>query len=164
MIVHLPSSWVLLLDVVAWFGLSLGVSYLYYRIDAHHFDHDDWLTKERRFEQHATFYKRFLFVMKWKELLPDGSGILRRGFAKKRLQHKDEAYLEQFIRESRRAEWTHVVAVCCIPLFLIWNTWLDECIILAYGLIANVPCILVQRFNRVRLRRIVHRRTNIKVD
>lgn len=162
MVWHLSSIWVLILDFAAWFAISIGVSYSFYRIADVKFTQDDWLTKPRAFERTNALYKKTFFIMRWKSLLPDGSGILRKGFQKKRLLSNEESYLNQFVLESRRAEWTHVVSILFIPLFLLWNTWIDEAIITLYGLVVNVPCILAQRYNRFRLTRVIARMQRLR--
>ena len=49
------------------------------------------------------------------------------------------------------------VPVLFIPLFMAWNPWWADLVMIAYALIANLPCILVQRFNRARMQQSLDR-------
>ena len=37
------------------------------------------------------------------------------------------------------------------PVFLLWNPWWLGLLMFAYAVIANLPCLIVQRYNRARL-------------
>ncbi|MCF7734052.1 MAG: hypothetical protein K9N23_20380 [Akkermansiaceae bacterium] len=38
-----------------------------------------------------------------------------------------------------------------------WNSWWADAVMAAYAIAANLPCILAQRYNRLRLRRLLAR-------
>jgi glycosyl-4,4'-diaponeurosporenoate acyltransferase len=59
--------------------------------------------------------------------------------------------LRRFVLETRRGETCHWLAILFTPLFLLWNPWWGFAVNLAYALLANVPCIVAQRYNRARL-------------
>ena len=42
----------------------------------------------------------------------------------------------------------------CLPIFFIWNPPWARWVMTVYALAANLPCILVQRYNRFTLNRI----------
>jgi glycosyl-4,4'-diaponeurosporenoate acyltransferase len=65
--------------------------------------------------------------------------------------------LNRFVTETRRAEATHWVLLAAGPLFLLWNPWGLGLVMIAYAVVANVPCLVVQRYNRARLLRVVER-------
>lgn len=44
-------------------------------------------------------------------------------------------------------------ALAFVPLFFLWNPWWADLVIVAYAIAANVPCIVAQRYNRVRFQR-----------
>ncbi|MFU8795930.1 MAG: glycosyl-4,4'-diaponeurosporenoate acyltransferase, partial [Dehalococcoidia bacterium] len=90
-------------------------------------------------------------------LLPDGAAVFKGGFRKKRLGKTDAAYVERFIRETCRAELTHWAIILLSSIFFIWNQWWVGMIMVAYGIVTNVPCIVTQRYNRIRLRRMYRR-------
>ena len=69
----------------------------------------------------------------------------------------DPDYLRRFIRETWRGELCHWLAIGGAPVFLLWNPWWGDLIIVAYALAANLPCILAQRYNRARFQRLLAR-------
>jgi glycosyl-4,4'-diaponeurosporenoate acyltransferase len=50
-----------------------------------------------------------------------------------------------------RTSLTHWAIAALGPVFFLWNPWWLALALLGYGLVANVPCLLVQRYNRARL-------------
>jgi len=102
-------------------------------------------------ERGGKTYRSALRIKKWKRLLPDGIGVFKGGFKKKHLENAGAAYLERCILETCRAEFTHWVILVLAPIFFVWNEWWIGLIMVAYGLATNVPCIIAQRYNRMRL-------------
>jgi glycosyl-4,4'-diaponeurosporenoate acyltransferase len=148
-----------LLDVVAWGVFHAGTGYLVHRLPARRFEHDTWLTKPRRFEDDGAFYVRRLRIKRWKRHLPEAGALFAGGFDKKHLRSTDMVYLLTHARETRRAELGHWLAAACAPLFLLWNPWPVVVVMVGYAVAANGPCIAAQRYNRLRLHRIVRLRT-----
>lgn len=97
------------------------------------------------------------FLRKWKHLLPDGAAWFAGGFRKGALESSDPEYLLRFITETRRGESCHWTAAtfCLVPL--LWNPWWGALVIGGWAIAGNLPCILLQRSNRLRLARAVHR-------
>lgn len=95
-------------------------------------------------------------MQRWKGLLPDGASWLG-GRSKKNVASRTFTELTTFAIETRRAEVAHWCMLLCTPVFYVWNPrW--ACIIMtAYGVAANLPCILVQRANRIKVARILER-------
>ena len=62
-----------------------------------------------------------------------------------------------FVRETRRAELGHWWALACSPLFVLWNPPLAAALLVAYGVLANLPFILIQRYNRLRTQSVLAR-------
>jgi len=72
-------------------------------------------------------------------------------FDKSHLTRFDRDYLARFILETCRAELAHVLPFLFYPLCLLWNPWPANLIMFLYAVLANVPFILIQRYNRARL-------------
>lgn len=111
----------------------------------------------RASERDRRCYERVLRIKAWKDALPEAGSLFRGGFSKRRLVRHDRAYLERFVRETRRAERAHWAILALSPVFFAWNPWWLAVAMLGYGVVANVPCILVQRYNRARLERALRR-------
>ena len=58
------------------------------------------------------------------------------------------SYLSRFVAETRRGELAHWIMMACVPVFFLWNpAWVWPIMVL-YAIAANIPCIVVQRYNR----------------
>ncbi|MEX0663592.1 MAG: hypothetical protein WD598_02330 [Acidimicrobiia bacterium] len=139
---------------VTWALWSTLCGYVAHRIPARRLDHDGWLLRLRTPEHAGRVYDHWLRIKRWKDLLPEAGALFRGGFAKRTVRH-DRAYLEQFLVETRRAELAHWPILALGPTFYVWMPWWLATAMLAYAIAANVPCILVQRYNRARLVRIL---------
>ena len=143
-------------NVLGWPVIQLSLSSIFLRLPDTWFADNTWLTRERWFERNEQLYRRFLRMQRWKGLLPDGASWLG-GRPKRNVASRTVRELITFAMETRRAEVAHWCMLLCTPVFFLWNpVW--ACVVMtAYGLAANVPCILVQRANRIKVVRILER-------
>ncbi|QGG56553.1 glycosyl-4,4'-diaponeurosporenoate acyltransferase [Paenibacillus sp. FSL W8-1187] len=139
---------VILLDAAVWLLLHGAAVAAAIRIPWERFAADGPVTRLRGFEAGGRWYERRLLVQRWKDRLPDGGGWVKAGFPKRRLRSGSREYLERFAAETRRGELTHWAMLLPLPLFALWNNAIGMIIMTIYALIANIPCILVQRYNR----------------
>ena len=98
-------------------------------------------------------YEKVFQVRKWKSLLPD-AGTWFGGFAKKGLRTVDHDYLSRFASETIRSELAHWAQWIAISACIIWTPMPWAWIILIYAPLSNIPCIVLQRQNRMRLEKI----------
>lgn len=155
----LPTLPTILLDVAAWLIIHIGVSYFMTHVPLSLFDTGFWLYEQRKWEQGGKIYVRVFRLKKWKKRLPDGAALFKKGFKKKHLKGLEGAYLDSFIRETCRAELTHWIMFLLSPVFFIWNPWYVGIVMIVYAALANMPCIIIQRYNRIRLKRVFAKRT-----
>ena len=105
------------------------------------------------FENGGHFYRK-LGIHRWHKRLPDMSHILPGVMKPKQLiGHITAAEAELMVQETCVAECTHaLLSVMALYMLRLWPGpgGLFGCI--AYILIGNVPFILIQRFNRPKLR------------
>lgn len=153
--IELPIGWMIALNVISWPLIQLGLAWLFTRLPVSCFT----LRHCWSWEADGRFYERMLRIKRWKDHLPDGSAWIGGGFAKANLASRDRAYLERFHRETWRGELCHWFAIGFTPLFFLWNPWWADLVMVAYALAANLPCILAQRYNRVRIHRLLSRLT-----
>lgn len=144
-------------NLLGWPVIHISIGSAALRLPPRLFARDSWLTTPRRWECDGRLYRDALAIRKWKSLLPDGGPWLG-GFAKKKLCAHNSSYLAQFLLETRRAELAHWCMLCCLPLFFIWNPPWACLVMTAYGVAANLPCIVAQRYNRIALNRAVRTR------
>ena len=142
-------------NVVVWLVLQLGIAAGATRMNSRHFARDNWYYRVRDWERR--FYRRWLRIRRWKRLLPDGAPWVGAKFRKKTLAWRDVAYMGQFVIETRRGEATHWLAFVCFPLFFLWNPHWAWIVMAAYAAAANIPCIIVQRYNREAVRKFLLR-------
>jgi len=146
---------IITLNILGWPLIQLTFARLFLLLPDALFAEDSWLTRERRFEQNGQLYRRFLLIQQWKGLLPDGASWL--GGRSKRLTGRSFMSRATFAIETRRAEIAHWCMVLCAPVFYLWNPRWACLVMTLYGFAANLPCILVQRANRMKIERILHR-------
>ncbi len=144
-------------DVVAWGVFHAGTGYAAHRLGERRLTHDGWWLRPRRFEDGGRFYRRALRIHRWKDRLPEAGALFDGGISKRELPGRDATGLAVFVRETRRAELAHWWAMACSPLFLLWNPPLASALLVAYGVLVNLPFIVVQRYNRFRLQPLLAR-------
>jgi glycosyl-4,4'-diaponeurosporenoate acyltransferase len=144
-------------SALAWATLGIAVGYATHRLPVDRLSADGWFTRLAAFEQDGRWYRRRLHINRWKDRLPEAGGVFAGGVSKRTLPGHTHADLERFVIETRRAELTHWVLLLVAPLFFLWNPpWLGF-VMVGYALVANVPCLVVQRYNRSRLLRMLAR-------
>ena len=146
---------VITLDVVLWFVIHMGMSWLAEQIPSRHFEHDVFPYKTYAFEKNGVFYEKVVLIKAWKKYLPDGAKLFKSGFSKKALRATDPEYLRRFITESRRAEAAHLMQIAPVGLFFLFNEVWVGWIMVLYAILANLPCIITQRYNRPRFMRLL---------
>ena len=155
MIFHLSSLWTIAIDIIVWFCIHLGVSVSISKKEQGTFNPESWLYRDRDWEKSGRIYEVILNIKGWKKFLPDGAAVFRSGFRKKKLQNWDVAYIQRFIIETCRAELTHWIIFAFSVIFFIWNVWWVGIIMIAYAFIVNIPCVITQRYNRIRLKKLL---------
>ncbi|TLS36080.1 glycosyl-4,4'-diaponeurosporenoate acyltransferase [Pseudalkalibacillus caeni] len=155
--VTLSTGWTLIINILAWPIIHLSFSYFCLHLNNRYFTEDNWYYRQKDWEKSGGIYEK-LGVNKWKTIVPDGGGVFKGGFRKKRLLGRSGEYFQMFIQETRRAEFTHLILIPPSLLFFIWNTLEVGFIMVAYALIVNIPFIIIQRYNRFRFQRILTRK------
>jgi glycosyl-4,4'-diaponeurosporenoate acyltransferase len=153
-LIELPVFWIIALNVGGWLGIQLGFAWLFTRLPASWFES---VPKSAAWEvrEHGRAYERLFFVRRWKGLLPDGASWFSGGFQKAKLSGRSSFHVRRHMTEAWRGELCHWAALACTPLFFLWNPLWGDAVIVLYALAANAPCILVQRYNRARMQRVL---------
>jgi glycosyl-4,4'-diaponeurosporenoate acyltransferase len=102
-------------------------------------------------------YERWLAIHRWKRWIPDAGDALPGGIRKASLARRNPAALRRLIAETRRAEWVHWALW---PAWLVTALWLPPAGValnLLFASLFNLPCLLLQRYNRRRLQRLLRR-------
>jgi glycosyl-4,4'-diaponeurosporenoate acyltransferase len=154
-VVEWPLGVVVAVDVAAWAAVGVAAGYAAHKLPLRRLDHDGRLTRLRAFERDGRWYERRLRIKRWKGRLPEAGDLFAGGFSKRRLAGAGPDDLRRFAAETRRAELTHWWVLAAGPLFVLWNPWWLALVMVGYGVAANVPCLVVQRYNRARLLRLL---------
>lgn len=153
----MPQTVTVAVDVVAWGVFHAATGYAAHRLGDERLARDGFVLRQRAFERDGRIYRRRLRIHRWKDRLPEAGALFAGGVSKRQLPSADVAGLEQFVRETRRAELGHWWAMGCSPLFVLWNPPLPAALLMGYGVLVNLPFILIQRYNRFRTQAILTR-------
>ena len=104
--------------------------------------------------------KKVLMIKKWKDLIPQY--VSKSGFSKKKMLSLKIDYIKKFIAETYRAELDHLFCCFVIPIIFFLNTAKLSIILSTIVIICNLPCIIIQRYNRLRLRHLMLKMNNKK--
>lgn len=142
------------IDVLAWALIHASTGYLVHRLPGRFFERDRGIWKQRRIEAGGRLWIR-LGVLHWKKKLPEAGDVFTGGFNKSKIPSRSEIDLRLYARETRRAELGHWLAGAFGPAFFLWNPWYAAAPMVVYAVAANGPCIVSQRFNRIRINRVL---------
>jgi glycosyl-4,4'-diaponeurosporenoate acyltransferase len=154
-VLQLPALGILAANALVW-GIAQSASGLaVHRLPTSRLQRDGRLLRLAAVEDGGRLYDRVLGVRRWKDHLPEAGDLFRGGVSKRRLPPGDDGGVERFAVETRRAELGHWLSLTCLPLFPLWNPPIGVALMVAYGVAVNLPCIVVQRYNRGRCQRLL---------
>ncbi len=154
-IFFLPKLATVALFVLLWPIFQVGFAMLSNKIADEKFNENSWFYKSHKWENNGKIYNNVFKIREWKHLLPDGAKVFKKGFKKRQLVNLDEDYLESFIKETCRAEWGHWMQIIPFWIFGLFGPFYVVFIMLAYALAMNIPCIIAQRYNRPRVKKLL---------
>jgi glycosyl-4,4'-diaponeurosporenoate acyltransferase len=144
----------LLQSGLGWVGWSLLVGGLANQIPAGWLADELWLW-QRPWGETCQGFERRLAIRRWKGWLPDAGAVLPQGVAKAALVGRTRPALERLVLETRRAELVHLLLW---PFWVVTALWLPPsgvALNLLFACAFNLPCLWVQRYNRLRLARLL---------
>lgn len=141
-------SW-FVLSVLVWVVCGVVVGWSYARRPWQTMLSPGVITTLRDWERRS-FYERVLRVRTWKDMLPE-AGTWFGGISKRSLPGHLDGGLQRFAAESLRAERVHLAYLLCIAVTLSWTRGWWLFVTFAFAIAVNVPCIVVARYNRIRL-------------
>lgn len=157
--IFLPDGWTILLCVAVWGFFQLSAALICLKIPNRYFSIDVWFFRSYSFENEGKIYARLFKVHRWKHLLPDGGALWEKnGYKKRTLDDYSNENLNRFLIESARGEMAHWLAIFPFWVFGFFTPPNVIWIMLAYALLANLPCIIAQRYNRPRVLRLLENR------
>jgi len=154
---------ILLVNIVAWPLIHMGFAWGGTQLKWTRFKPQHWLFRQRACEREGRLYISWFRIKAWKDRLPD-AGAWFGGFPKKRLEGTDPAYLRRFVAETCRGELVHWASMLAAGVFFFWNPLWAGWVMVGYGVLANLPCIFIQRYNRIRISRMLKFREPAEVS
>lgn len=133
------------------------------------FDYTTFPYRLHRWEQDGRIYEK-LRIRKWKDRVPDMSKRVKVMFAKKLVNPRDPEYTRRLILETCVAELVHRVLFLLSPIFAQYMTGVYADLAMLVYALGNLPFILIQRYNRPRLIRLMEKqlaaqeRMNVKKE
>jgi len=146
----------LLVDAVAWALIHLSIGYLSTRIPLSRLDPLARLYRTREWERDGEIYQDVLHVRRWKDLVPSGA-VLYGTYSVKHIHGSSRPDLERWLKESCRAEICHWLMIPPGLLFFFWNDLFIATAMVVYAVLNNVLPIVLQRYNRPRVLRLLDR-------
>ena len=139
-----------LVFLVAWhyviFLIISKPNHAFYYRDCNEFDPSFFKKKEK-------VYEKVFKIKVWKDLVPQYTR--KAGFSKRNMLNLKIDYIKEFVAETYRAELDHLFCCLVTPFMFLVNSFGCSMIFSVLVFIFNMPCILIQRYNRFRLRRLM---------
>lgn len=148
---QLPDGVIVGLCVIGWAAWSLLIGFIGHRLPLKFLEADTWLTQPRPWGEHRHGYEQVLWIKRWKNRLPEAGNFFPGGFAKSSVGAGNREVMVRFLAETRRAEYVHIVIWLFWLVTLFWVSGWGVLLNLAVGTLLNLPCLWVQRYNRIRL-------------
>jgi glycosyl-4,4'-diaponeurosporenoate acyltransferase len=139
------------LNLLFFLLISVVISLIAEKLPNSLYNYKFWLFKEKSWEKGGRFYEKWFVVKSWKCRLPEISDFLKSRFTKKHLNNNNKEYLKVFLMESCKSEFTHWMIIVSSLFFYINEDLPSVISIFFLSCILNVPYIIIQRYNRPRI-------------
>lgn len=143
------------LCVVGWVAWSLLIGFVGHLLPLKLLETETWLTRPRPWGETRHWYEQVLRIKSWKDWLPEAGDFFPGGFAKSSVGGGNCELMSRFLAETRRAEYVHIAIW---PFWLVTTLWTPSwgvLVNLVVGTALNLPCLWVQRYNRLRLQHLL---------
>ena len=111
--------------------------------------------KSRKWEKNGNIYQKIFHVKGWKEYIPSIGSFDKKNIEKAKITPD---FVAQYLLEGLRAELCHLYAFIFALLLLLITATKAWFFIIIYTIFLNVPCMIIQRYNRPRFERILRAR------
>jgi glycosyl-4,4'-diaponeurosporenoate acyltransferase len=149
---------ILLRSLLIFIAVTLAISYISTKFSDAICFHKRWLYKERSWEKGGQFYQKKFKIKKWKDKLPELADFIKSISPKKYIKDYGEATLDAYMVECCRAELTHWLIILTTLFFPIFTPPVIALYIFILACILNLPFVMIQRYNRPRLRLLMKRK------
>ncbi len=148
----------LILNLGVWIFWFFLIGYLASLLPEKFLNKDYIFTNLWSFEKKPQWYRKYLFIDRWKDKMPELGGFFRKGFQKRSVAQGELNQLKLFIRETRRAEIAHWLMTAGWILTILFNPLWAVIFNIVFAHVVNFPCLIIQRYNRVRLTNVLNKK------
>lgn len=120
------------------------------------FDPERFPWREYRWERSGKYYEKWK-IRRWKEKMPDKSRWTDTGYSKTMHSRGNEEDVRRLLQETCVAECIHWGLLFASPLVLLFVQGWGALFVVAVYALSNFPFIMIQRYNRPRLRLLLRR-------
>jgi glycosyl-4,4'-diaponeurosporenoate acyltransferase len=145
----------LALDLGIFLVSSIIVTVISTKLPERYYNYRNWIFKERKWEKNGEFYQHVFKVKRWKNHMPEIADFIKSTFSKKSIKEFDNEYIEKYLLESCRAEFAHWCIIFSSVIFLFYEGTATFVCILLIAILVDAPFIIIQRYNRPRIIRIM---------
>ncbi len=161
-ILFLTRNETFLLILVLWPIIQAVNAYICHKIKDEKFSFELFPFKPFQWEKRGTVYNQFLKVHCWKKYLPDGAAFVKGELKMRHLDFSSDQNIVRFLTASCRGESSHWLSIFSFWVFGIFIPPIGVFYMFIYTLTANLPCIIVQRYNRPRITKLIENQKNIQ--
>ncbi|MDY6867562.1 MAG: glycosyl-4,4'-diaponeurosporenoate acyltransferase [Chloroflexota bacterium] len=153
--IFLETPQTIVLDVIAWVIFHLGIGFGCSKIPLTWLNPDSRFFQTFKWEKDGKIYQKLFHVQSWKQFIPNAANLFSDRFPLKSIKSKDPQYLIRWLKETIRSEICHWLMIVPGFFFFLWNDVILGWLMVAYAFLNNLPFIIVQRFNRPRIRKLI---------
>lgn len=156
---HLGDGWAVAISALTWFVTSFFVGRWGANWPLDRVAQPGPITALRAWERSGNWWQRYFRVRRWKDRVPDAGAVFEGGRSKRQIGSRADSDLTRFRLETIRAERVHWLILASTPVHLIWCRPTIAIGMVVFGLAFNLPFVIIQRYNRGRIDRVLARRT-----
>lgn len=145
----------IILDIVMWVIFHMSIGYWSARIPIKNFNPDFFLFKTHKWENNGLIYDKIFKVKSWKGIIPSGSTFYAHAYEVRHIDDFSIGNLSVWLRESCRSEFCHILMIFPGFLFFLWNSIEIGWVMVGYAVLNNIIPIIMQRYNRPRVRKLL---------
>jgi len=149
-------------DILIWACFHLSIGYWSSRLPIDMFDYDSWSYTSKKWEQNGEIYQKLFKVKNWKRYVPSGASLYKNAYEIKHLSDFSVEGVKTWLKESCRSEFCHRIMILPGFLFFLWNKAIVGWLMIAYAFLNNIVPIIMQRYNRPRMRKLLARLEEIE--
>lgn len=156
-IIFLPSGITIVICFALWASLQYLAAFICLKIPDRFFSPYAYYFRAHPWEDNGAIYNNVFKVHKWKKRLPESGSLMKGSYNKKTLKSFSNESLNKYLVESCRAEMTHCLGIFPFWIFGLFTPPKALIIMFIYALSVNIPCIMIQRYNRPRIINVLDR-------